>query len=290
MADNSLPDESGGFVRALPSPAPSTITAHSLAGLPKPRAHPIRPGSAKEDQVRNFVSERLLHISRRYVKKFGLVEPGDEVVGYPSFAALAVDLENIINIIWLTGTRKLFIELAHVSAMLTFCQPANLQIPYLLNIANELNTWLSSFPPSPVATFSVLRKLDHCFASLLSGQDIETREPLPGFENGPRSGMSGTDMVRCKSTIEATRVLVVDVMSRERDAEDQDGEEPDQLPTADESESELEGPGQRRGLWEDEDDDERYHMDVARVYEDTLVQLGETLGGRVGERVQISDD
>lgn len=115
MADNSLPDDAGGFVRALPSPmsptpAPSTTTSttRSLAGLPKPRARPIRPGSAKEDQVRNFVEERLLHISRRYVKKFGLVEPGDEVVGYPSFAALVVDLENIINIIWLTGTRKSF--------------------------------------------------------------------------------------------------------------------------------------------------------------------------------------
>ena len=168
---------------------------------------------------------------------------------------------------------------------------ANLQIPYLLNIASELNTWLPSFPPSPVATFSVLRKLDHCFASLLSGQDIDTKEPLPGFENGLRSGMSGTDMVRCKSTVEATRVLVVDVMSRERDADDQDGEEPDQLLTADESESGPEGPDHaRRGLWEDDDDDELFHMDMARVYENTLVQLGETLGGRVGERVQISDD
>jgi len=98
-------------------------------------------------------------------------------------------------------------------------------------------------------------------------------------------------MVRCKSTVEATRVLVVDVMSRERDADDQDGEEPDQLLTADESESGPEGPDHaRRGLWEDDDDDELFHMDMARVYENTLVQLGETLGGRVGERVQISDD
>lgn len=167
---------------------------------------------------------------------------------------------------------------------------ANLQIPYLLNIASDLNEWFPSFPPSPAATFSVLRKLDHCFASLLGGEDIVTKEPLPGFENGPRSGMSGTDMVRCKSTVEATRVLVVEVMSRERDADDQDDEEPDQLLTADESESGPEGPTPRRGLWEEEDDEELFHMDVARVYENTLVKLGETLGDRIGERVQISDD
>lgn len=140
-----------------------------------------------------------------------------------------------------------------------------------------------------------MRKLDHCFASLLAGHDIETKEVLPGFENGLRAGMSRTDMVRCKSTVESTRVLIVDVMSKahgnteEQDVVDGGG---DQLLTADESESGPEGPGHRsRPVWEAEtDDDEVLHMDVARVYENTLVQLGETLGEKVGETVQISDD
>lgn len=96
MADNSPSDDAGGFVRTLPSPAPSS-TNRSLAGLPKPRSRPIRPGSAKEEQVRSFVSERLLHISRRYVKKSSLPEPGDEVVGYPNFVSF--DNPNIARLV-----------------------------------------------------------------------------------------------------------------------------------------------------------------------------------------------
>lgn len=137
---------------------------------------------------------------------------------------------------------------------------------------------MTSFPPSPTATFAVLRKLDHCFASLLSGTDIETKETLPGFDNGRRSAMSGTDMVRCRSLVELTRVLIVEVMSKEpADEEDEEDENDDHhgFTSATESQSDAEGGG-FHGIWEE--DEERFHMDVARVFENTLVQLGETLG------------
>jgi len=168
---------------------------------------------------------------------------------------------------------------------------ASLQIPYLLNIASEFNTWLPAFPPSRTATFSTLRKLDHCFASLLTGQDYETKEDLPGFENGLRSGMSRTDMVRCKSLVELTRVIIVDVMNKEPE-DDEDVEEPEELLMSDDPESGVDGPAGRSSKWNWlDDDDEEFHMDVARVYEHTLVQLGEALGdgGGVGD-IQISDD
>jgi hypothetical protein len=159
---------------------------------------------------------------------------------------------------------------------------ASLQIPFLLNIGGEFTKWMVSFPPSPVATFSVLRKLDHCYASLLAGQDVDSEETLPGFENGLRAGMTTTDMVRCKSIVEETRVVVVDVMSRERGEADEDenwegGETTDAgAASADEAAT---GPF----AW-DVDDDDGFHMDVARVYENTIVQLGERLGDefRVG--------
>lgn len=107
MAENPQTPEPGGFVQpTLPSPAPSTTSNYrSIVGLPHPRSRPLRPGSAKEDQVRNYVEETILHISRRYVKKHGLQEPGDEVVGYKSMAELCKDLEALLNIIWLSGTR-----------------------------------------------------------------------------------------------------------------------------------------------------------------------------------------
>ncbi|KAK0707877.1 hypothetical protein B0H67DRAFT_496310 [Lasiosphaeris hirsuta] len=265
----------GGFVVPLPSPAPSsTSTPRSTSGLPHPRGHALRPGSVKEDKVRNYVSDRLMHISRRFIKKqSGLPGSGDDIVGYKSMGELSKDLEGLLNIIWLSGTPRL-------------------QVPYLLNIAGDFNTWITDLPASPTATFSALRKLDHCFASLLSGKDIETNEPLPGFENGLRAGMSKTDMVRCKSLVEQTRVLVVDVMGQQPDEEDgvEEVEHAWTPDTADEAESEPEGPDGRPKDFLD-DDEERYHMDVARVYERTLVALGEALGagGGVGE-IQISAD
>ena len=157
----------------------------------------------------------------------------------------------------------------------------------MLNIASEFNTWVTAFPPAPTATFSILRKLDHCFASLLSGEDIETHETLPGFENGLRSGMSRTDMVRCKSIVQHARVVIVDVMSKQPEEED-DAESREQ--TADEGESSgVDGPS-RRGFVGWDDDDEDLYMDVARVYENTLVKLGETLGESGVADTQMSAD
>jgi len=146
---------------------------------------------------------------------------------------------------------------------------ASLQIPYLLNIAGSLTEWVTHFPPSPKPTFSLLGKLDHCFASLLLGRDIATKEPLPGFEAGSNLGMSVTDKIRCKSIVEQTRLLIVEVMSRPQVEELGDEEMDDDRPVAIESDSE--------GLGDADDDDEDLYMGVATVYENTLVQLGESL-------------
>jgi hypothetical protein len=117
------------------------------------------------------------------------------------------------------------------------------------------------FPPSPDHIFPLLRKLDHCFASLLSGEDIVTHEPLPGFENGLRAGMSTTDMIRCRSTALDARTVIMAILGRMEQEGRDDGE--------DES-----------GVDEDDERDvEANYMDAARVYEYTLVKLGETLGG-----------
>ncbi|KAK3375719.1 hypothetical protein B0T24DRAFT_525392 [Lasiosphaeria ovina] len=274
----------GGFVvDALPSPAPSTAPTRSISGLPHPRGRALRPGSAKEDMVRHFVTDRMMHISRRFAKKSGVVAVGsDEFKGYKSMAELCKDVEDLVNVIWLSGT-------------------PSLQIPYLLNVAGEFNTWVAAFSASPKATFSLLRKLDHCFASLLSGEDFDTKETLPGFENGLRAGMSRTDMVRCRSLVQQTRVLVVHAMSQGPGDEDEDnyedGRETDHSPGAEETDSGPDGPGRPSdsNAWDnddnDDDDVERLEMDVARVYEKTLVKLGETLGegGGVGD-IQISAD
>lgn len=296
----------GGFMpQSLPSPAPSTASSTSrttAAGLPHPRSSALRPGSAKEDRVRNFFSERMMHISRRFhTRSDGAPPPGaaeavdrkdddrddddDDAAAerYKTMGELCRDLDGLINIVWLCGT-------------------PSLQIPYLLSIASEFNTWVAGNPAAPAPTFRILRKLDHCFASLLAGEDIETREPLPGFHRGGgglllRGGMSRTDMVRCKSVVQQARVVIVDVMSRQQSGREEraegDGDGTGaETETADDTESGWDGgPSSRAGRedWEDEEE-AQLHMDVARVYENTLVKLGETLGETFGaESLEVSE-
>lgn len=98
-----------------------------------------------------------------------------------------------------------------------------------------------------------------------------TGEILPGFEKGKRLGMSGTDMVRCRSLVEATRVLVVEVMSTGAEIdkdEDESGMDTDVMSV------------DRDSNWTADED--VYDMDVARVYESTITQLGTVLDHKAG--------
>ncbi|KAI0008086.1 hypothetical protein F4779DRAFT_588901 [Xylariaceae sp. FL0662B] len=209
----------GGFLpsTSLPSPSPSTASGRIAALLPRPRSKPLVPGSRKEDYARHYVEERLLHISRRFIKHHDVPDPADDVTGYPSMDEVCRDLEEVVDVLWFSGTPFL-------------------QIPYLLNIALAITTYLPSFPPSPRPTFALLRKLDHCFASLLVGHDVKSSKPLPGFHDGNNANhpaFTRTDMVRCKSLADETRMLVAVVMSNEPDVEDHpyaDADEKDAAP------------------------------------------------------------
>lgn len=127
-------------IPSLPSPAPSNSSTWASTGLPHPRGHALRPGSAKEDKVRQYVSTRISHISRRFLKyKSGETQLGDEVVGYKSMGELCKDLDELINIIWLSGTRKFAryhlggsaIVSFVLSPLLTDCDPSKPPSPLL---------------------------------------------------------------------------------------------------------------------------------------------------------------
>lgn len=150
-------------------------------------------------------------------------------------------------------------------------------------MASDFTQYVRSFPPSSKASFDLLHKLDHCFASLLSGQDIESNDTLPGFENGLRAGMTTTDMVRCRSLVEQTRVLMVEVMSSGEQEEEEEEED-------DDDDDETDGEGYDAGgnsAW-DIDEDE-LHLDAARIYEKTIVQLGRRLGDSLGSGTGVGD-
>jgi len=126
---------------------------------------------------------------------------------------------------------------------------------------------ITAFPAAPRHMFRLLGKLDHAFASLLQQRDIETGEPLPGFSLGKR--VSTTEKVRIKSLIERARISATNAMSKGDFEEDEDEELAPK--NALDGELILEGA--------DEEDDEDWNMQIARVYDKTLVEIGDSMDG-----------
>jgi hypothetical protein len=97
--------------------------------------------------------------------------------------------------------------------------------------------------------------------------------------------MTVTDMVRCRSLVEQTRVLMVEVLSGVPEDEEGDAQSEDMAG------SESEDPGASANsvprTWDLDDD--RIHLDSARVYQYTIVQLGERLGDSLGTVMRTDD-
>lgn len=163
-----------------------------------------------------------------------------------------------------------------LASVLTESQ-ASVQIPYLLNLALLISNFLPELPASPKAMFRILSKLDIAFASLLQGRNVETGDELPGF--GGR-GVSGTEKVRIKSIVDRTRICVVDALSHgigddeegdivmETETEDED--DFNMTETTDEEAHFETGVREVQGDWD---------MHIAKVYDRTVVELGDTLRG-----------
>lgn len=143
---------------------------------------------------------------------------------------------------------------------------------------------ITAFPAAPRPLFRLVGKLDNAFASLLQGREIDTGDPLPGFNMN--RGVSGTEKVRIKSLVERTRICVVDVMSKGDFEEDEE-----MLEQKDTATSDMEGDlilDEPADLDVDEDfEDEDWDMQIARVYDKTLVELGQTMEGpEIGIRTE----
>lgn len=139
------------------------------------------------------------------------------------------------------------------------------------------------FPSSPRATFRLLDKLDSAFSSLLQGRDLDTGEPLPGFEGGRT--ISTTDKVRLKGIVDRTRLIVVRKIGRGVGGKgDEDGDRME-IETEDESmaDSEAEDTVKFEGFEDDdedeEDEEEWRERQISSVYEKTIGELGDELVG-----------
>ena len=109
MADET----SGGFFPGLQSPATSYTASTSTISetLPHPRDHPLKKGGSKESSFIRFVDQSLLKIQRRYAKRgdaeLDVEQKGGDGSGhgYRSFAEAAGDIEKVVDLVWVSGTR-----------------------------------------------------------------------------------------------------------------------------------------------------------------------------------------
>lgn len=104
--------EAGGFLQQNDQ-AESTFqvrkSPNSVSILPTQRSSPLKPGSSKESGFIEYVDQKLLNISRRYEKRFDAqLEFSSDIggKGYERFVEVAKDLSAIVDVVWVSGTRK----------------------------------------------------------------------------------------------------------------------------------------------------------------------------------------
>lgn len=131
---------------------------------------------------------------------------------------------------------------------------------------------IPAFPASPRHLFRLLRKLDHAFASLLQGRDVDTGEQLPGFPYGRK--VSTTEKVRIKSLVERSRIAVTRLFSAGDFDEDDENEEGPDAETLDGELVMDDGVGDPSGGLSD-----NWDLESAKVYDKTLQEIGDTMDG-----------
>jgi len=255
----------------IPTPPASSAPSQHASPLPQARKHPLKPGGPRESDLIRYLDHGINSIQKRVDNRMTNRKlkpaPGEEE-GYKAFWEVAKDLDGLVDVVWVSGS-------------------PNLQIPYLLNLAVLTADFLPLFDSSTrsaQATFRLLSKLDYAFSSLLTGHDTATGEFLPGFGNGRT--VTTTDKVRLKGVVDRTRLTVTRVMSGDSVVGDE-GDIGEAMDTDTEGEAEAEAGGRQGTVtfegFEDNDGDEEdedwEERGVASVYEKTIGELGDVLGG-----------
>jgi hypothetical protein len=241
--------------------APSIQTApsvHTAAPLPQPRKHPLPSGGQKETSLIFYLDRALDNVGKRATNRHVQELLPGEVAGYKSFADVVKDLDPLVDVVWVSST-------------------PTLQLPYLISITVAAINCVPMFPPLPRTTLNFFSKLDTAFAALLNGTDPDTSEPLPGFKK--RRGISTTDKVRVKGVVERARSTVTKHL-----VGDEGEDAPEVNRKADNVDNE-DGFVKFEGFENSDDSDveeeasRRDERDVAHVFEQTVMELGELLGG-----------
>ncbi|KAL1640881.1 hypothetical protein SLS58_006496 [Diplodia intermedia] len=277
-----FPPDDAAVIATPPTSSVASASASAAASrLPHPRSKPLRTGGPKESAFIRYADERVRQMRRRYAKREGGGGGGgggdNDVKGYAGLKEACREVDQLVDVVWVSGT-------------------PSLQIAYLLTLSDLVNEYMKGFQPvAPAPLFRSLDKLDLAFASLLQGRDVETGDVLPGFEGG--RGVNATEKVRINSMVHYARSGVVEVMLKydpEMDDAEEDEDEDEDEETALESGADVdlgEAAGDY-GVDDDGDVEGTWDMKTAKVYDRTLVELGDDLTNAppIGLRVEKPEE
>jgi hypothetical protein len=96
----------------IPTPPASSVAPSQYASsLPQPRRHPLKPGGPKESELIRYLDHGINNIQKRVDNRTTnrkLNPVLGEEVGYGTFADVAKDLDALVDVVWVSGSRMLF--------------------------------------------------------------------------------------------------------------------------------------------------------------------------------------
>jgi hypothetical protein len=108
MVSLGSPD-SNGLADNLPTPpASSTAPSQHTPPLPQPRKHPLKPGGLKESELIRYLDHGVNQIQKRVDNRMTnrKMEPAlGEAAGYCAFWEAAKDLDGLVDVVWVSGSR-----------------------------------------------------------------------------------------------------------------------------------------------------------------------------------------
>lgn len=100
---------------AIPTPPASSLAPSSHASpLPAQRRHPLKPGGSKESELIRYLDHGLNDVQKRVdnrLQKQNSTEGnanggfGAKSEGYDTFGDVEKDLEGLIDVVWVSGSR-----------------------------------------------------------------------------------------------------------------------------------------------------------------------------------------